>query len=151
MNINPLWLVSEQVPTELKTAYKQATRDKEAVGAATRTVAALHRLVDEAAFHTELQNAVHAAFTTGQSAVALLGEREAEVNAQIEAARSEKSVYLMGVAARQLEVQPMLKRCVIESSFLADEIAALETRIFRFAKERAEAELRLKGAVLAAV
>lgn len=59
MNTNPFWLVDEQLSTELKTAYKDAVRVKVTATAATLIVAALHRLVDEAGFHTELQNAVH--------------------------------------------------------------------------------------------
>jgi hypothetical protein len=140
MNTNPFWLADAQVPSELKAAYKEALHDKTTVNAAKRVVAAMHRLVDEAAFHTALQLVVHEAFVSGANMVELLQEREAVFTRQIEEAQAEKRIVKDNYAARQLEFQPTLNQCFIESGRLTDEISALERRIFGFAKERQEAK-----------
>jgi hypothetical protein len=75
VNINPFWLADNHVTIELKNAYKEAASDKAAANAVSRVLAALHRLIDEAGLHTELQNAVHESFTNGLSVAERLRER----------------------------------------------------------------------------
>lgn len=135
-NTNPFWLADKHAPSELKNAYKEATRDKAAVQATYRITAALHILIDEAAFHSELQCAVKEVVNSGGDIVARLLARESNVLAQIEEVRAEKQLYKGFGFARHIEVLPILNQCSIESGQLSDAITALESKIYGFAKQR---------------
>lgn len=148
MNTNPLWLIDRQIPNELKTAYKVAVRDKATLSALARVLAALHLLVDEAGFHTELQNCVHNSIANGGSVVDSLREREEDILVQVETAQVAKRVYTKIIAARQTEIQPVLMQCLNEGSQLAEEISVLERKISGFKKQREAAETRLRSAGL---
>lgn len=148
MNINPFWLADNQVPIQLTRAYKEAVRDKAATYAVLRVLAAIHRLIDESGFHTELQSAIHESLTGSSSVVEQLREREADILAQIEAVQMEKQVHGERAMARKAEVQPILNQCAIEGGRLGDEIPVLQSRIYGFAKQRAAAEEKYRNAGL---
>lgn len=147
-NTNLFWLADKHVPSALKNAYKEAARDKAAGQAAYRVAAALHLLIDEAAFHSELQCAVKEVVNSGGDVVARLLARESDVLAQIEAVRAEKQLYKGFGFARHIEVLPILNQCSIESGQLSDAITVLQSRIYGFTKQRVEAEEKYKNAGL---
>lgn len=147
-NTNPFWLADKQIPIELTRAYKEAVRDKTATYAVSRVVVALHRLIDEAAFHSELQNAVHNSLTSGSNVAELLREREIGILAEIEAVEADRRLYQGKCFARQVEVQPILNQCAIENGRLHDEITTLQSRISRFEKDRKEAKEKYQSAGL---
>lgn len=148
MNANKFWLADSQAPIELKAAYKESVRDKAAVSAVSRVVAALHRLIDEAGFHTELQNSVKEFVNGGGDVVDRLLTRESDVLAQIEAVRAEKQIYKGFGFARHIEVLPILNQCSIESGQLSDAITVLQSRIYGFKKQSEAAKEKYEKAGL---
>lgn len=148
MNVNPFWLVDDEVPTELKTAYKEAARDQPTARATAAVVSALHRLVDDAGFHTALQQAVHEAHISGVSALQILQARASGIERQIEEAKAAKCGYSNFVATRLADIQPVLIQCLGETGRLHEQTALLQKRIIGFAKQREAAYENYKSAGL---
>lgn len=148
MIFKTMWAITKDVPDELKAAYKVAVRDQSVRNEVSRIVAALHRLIDEAGFHTELQDAVLESTSTGGDVIEILQDRRLDVLSQIEMVQVEKDVYAKQNIARHGEVQTVLHSCMLERDRLVNEITTLQDRISGFNKSRIEAGEKYKLAGL---
>lgn len=148
MKSNSFWLADKTISADLKSAYRDAVASNATKIAVENVTAALHLLINESGFYTEIQLAINNSLASGDSVNDVLRKRGIEVLDQVSSAQSQKRLFHESCLARQKEIQPTMGKCAAESTQLHDAITHLEAQIRHFEQNRALSKEKYESAGL---